>query len=365
MNLTNEYDVFIAFHDSTGADGALQQAELLYNFLQNHGIKCFLFPESSRSSAYKANFIKIMQSRLLILVCNNHIVRVNSGEIDYVSNYHLYVELDTFFALTQTDETFKSINDSAILYFNEFGDTKVDPSPERMHALFNNRNSFFVATPDNIEDICEDVLDWVLNRLESYETNDVSNELIAILAGRISDALNRSIEGINFRRVMRRATTIKCIGISNWTFTLTDGCRKVIDALNHEKQVEMIFLDPEGECVNVRAKEEKKDTKGQIMASFDMLKSEIGSHFKNKPEKIANLKMYTFDMIPRDNLIFVYMQEDAYLFVQNYSHTLPGSACPCLVLHKLKNRESPLFDYYEGIYNNVKDSVKTKPLTLI
>ncbi len=364
MNITNQYDVFIAFHDSSRSSGALRQAESIYNYLQQQGIKCFLFPESSSSSVYKANFIKIMQSRLLLLVCNDTIARTRGGELDVTKNYHLYVELDSFFALTQSDEAFRSVNDAAILYFSENGQKTIVPSPEKLHALFDNRNSFHIATGTDDEDAFDDVLDWAQTRLETYETNDASGELMAILAGRVSDIFNRTIDGVNFRRVMRQATRIKCVGISNWTFTLTDGCTKLIRALNAEKDVEMLFLDPNGKNVALRAEEERKDTRGQVIASFDMLRSELHSHFKGQAEKLAHLKMYTFDMIPRDNLIFIYTPSDSFLFVQSYSHALPGSACPCMILRRAKNKESPLFEYYEGIYDNIKCDFKTRPLCM-
>lgn len=365
MNLNIEYDVFIAFHDSAGSDGALAQAESIYAYLQNNGLKCFLFPQDSNSSIYKANFIKIMQSRLFLMVCNDKLFRKSSGELDYKKNYHLYVEVDTFFALTQSDDTFKSINDSAVLYFTDSPSRKIDQSPETLHPLFNNRNSFFIARSTEDEDTYEDVLDWALERLESYDTSDISNELVTILTGRGSDALNRSIEGINFKRAVRHATMIKCIGISNWTFSLTDGCDKLLKGLKRGTKFEMLFLDPDGECTKIRAEEEQKDTKSQILASFDMMKSELSSHFKQHPEKLENLETYTYDMLPRDNLIFIYTEKEAYVFVQSYSHALPGSACPCKILRRSREKESPLFEYYENIYANVKSNKKTNKLNLV
>lgn len=208
-------------------------------------------------------------------------------------------------SMTSSQHSQRSVNDAAILYFSENGQKTIVPSPEKLHALFDNRNSFHIATGTDDEDAFDDVLDWAQTRLETYETNDASGELMAILAGRVSDIFNRTIDGVNFRRVMRQATRIKCVGISNWTFTLTDGCTKLIRALNAEKDVEMLFLDPNGKSVALRAEEERKDTRGQVIASFDMLRSELHSHFKGQAEKLAHLKMYTFDMIPRDNLIFI------------------------------------------------------------
>ena len=364
MNINTNYDVFIAFHDSSGKDNALNEAKEVYEYLTNQGIKCFLFSEDHSSSLYKANFLKIMQSRLLVMVCNSNLKTTEIGEIDYKNNYHLYVELDTFYAMTQSDEGLKSINDSAIVFFNETGDLKLSSSPEKLHPLFNNRNSFFIVDPNDGDEPFEQLLEWVEDRLENYDGDDVSNELVAVMNGRGSDVLSSNVEGLNFKRIVRKAKKIKTLGISNWTFSLTDGCKKLKKGLGNGTVFELLYLDPDGEFVKLRSEEEQKDTRGQIVQSFDMMKSELNNIKESNPEALNNLTLFTFDMVPRDNLIFVYGDDVDYLFVQNYAHAQPGSACPCSLYKRKKGQESPLFEYYEEIYNNVKNNKNTKEYSL-
>ena len=363
MNIITIYDVFIAFHNSGDDSGSGKQAEAIYKYLTENGIKCFLFTESIES-IYKANFVKIMQSKLLLMVCNSNIALKSNGEIDFRKNYHLYVELDSFFALTQSDAFDKSINDSAILYFANDGNHKLANSPEQMHPLFNNRNSFYFADGTDDEDAFENVLDWVEDRLDVSYDDIVEDELITILSGRGSNPIERRFGSIDFHKVMRHAVKIKCIGISNWTFSLTDGCRKLIRALKKGTEVEMLFLDPDGVNCRIRSEEEKKNTRTQIQDSFDMIQSELLKHFHSDRRPLESLHIFTYDLIPRDNLIFVYTENDAYVFVQNYSHSMPGSANPCLVIRRKADDSSPLFEYYEKVYNNVKDNGVLKPVQL-
>lgn len=43
MQLKKEYDVFIAYHGSYEQGGSAGFAENLYNYLSQHGRKCFFF----------------------------------------------------------------------------------------------------------------------------------------------------------------------------------------------------------------------------------------------------------------------------------------------------------------------------------
>ncbi|MDE7107803.1 MAG: hypothetical protein K2O39_05710 [Clostridiales bacterium] len=356
MNLTNEYDVFIAFHGSGDENGSSDQAKIVYDYLKANGKKCFLFTQEN-GSIYKANFIKIMKSKLFLLVCNDNLEKKNTGEMDNRKNYHLYVECDAFYALTQSEESDKALNDARVAMFSVGGKHKMAQSPERLHPLFNNRDSFQILDPEDYEDGLDDLLDWVESRLDAHYNADVSSEVIAVLTGRV-DVFSREVEGINFRKVMRKATQIKCIGISNWTFSLNDGCKKLINALRNGATAEMLFINPDGESAKIRAIEENKDTRAQIISSFDMLKAELSKAFKDSPDRLNNLKTYVYDLLPRDNLVFVYTEKEAYAFVQSYSHSLPGSANPYLIVKRSKQGDSPLFSYYESIYNYVLNNKK-------
>lgn len=356
MNLTTEYDVFIAFHGSGDEDGSAAQAKLIYDYLQSNGLKCFLFTQNE-GTIYKANFIKILQSKLFLLVCNDSVCRKSNGEIDYRKHYHLYVECDAFYACTQSDRADKSLSDASVAFFTAGGKHKMAQSPEQLHPLFNNRNSFTVLDTEDPDDGLEDILDWAETRLEANRDEDISGEVVAVLTGRV-DIFTREVEGINFGKVMRHAKEIKCIGISNWTFSLNDGCKKLIRALQRGAKVEMLFINPDGESAKIRAKEENKDTRGQIISSFDMIRAELPKHFMGNSEALRNLKTFTYDLLPRDNLVFVYTEDDAFAFVQSYSHSLPGSANPYIIVRRLDNGDSPLFEYYESIYNYVRNNEK-------
>lgn len=349
MNIAKVYDVFIAFHNSGEQNGSREQAQRLYECLEDRGIKCFMFSHKEES-VYKANFMKIMQSRLFIFVCNKNIARNKNGELDFRKNYHLYVEMDTFFALTQSDKVPCSVNDATVVQFVEEDGRFSDTSLEKIHPLFDQRNSFFYV---HDEEDMEEIVDWAEDRLEMQSDDDFSPELLYLSNQRKLDLQNFKVSGIDFRRVLRKAKVIKCLGISNWTFSLTDGCVKLKDALKRGVRCEMLFLDPEGENVKLRSVEENKDTVGQIHSSFDMIRAELKSH----PRRGELLETYVYDLIPRDNLIFIYSEEGDFAFVQNYSHALPGSAAPQFVYERREN--SPIFEYYEGVYSYVKNHSST------
>lgn len=358
MNIVKEYDVFLAFHDSGDINGSREQAKQLYDRLTEAGISCFLFSEQEES-VYKANFIKIMQAKLLILVCNETIARIKTGELDAKKNYHLYVELDTFLAMAQSDKINCSVNDAAVVCFSP-GSARSDISLEKIHPLFDQRNSFFYVNEgtDAYDEEIERVIDWVEERLDLQQEEDFSPELLFVSNQRKLDLQNLKIPGYDFRRILRKATSIKCLGISNWTFSLTDGCIKLKNALKRGVSCEMLFLNPDGEYVKLRAKEESKDTRSQITSSFDMIKAEL----KNVPSRKECFKSYVYDLVPRDNLIFIYSSEGSFVLAQNYSHALPGSAAPQYIY--VKRQESPIFEYYEGIYQYVRNHERTQEYDL-
>lgn len=351
MNIAKEFDVFISYHNSGEKSGSREQAKILYDYLMSSGISCFLFSEQEET-VYKANFIRIMQSKLFIFVCNDTVSRTKTGELDVKKNYHLYVEFDTFFAMAQSDKISCSLNDAAVVCFTSGSGTYSNISLEKIHPLFDQRNSFFYIDEESVEEF-DRIIDWVEERLETQSEDDFSPELLYVSNQRKLDLQNLKISGYDFRRVFRKASYIKCLGISNWTFSLADGCIKLKNALKRGVRCEMIFLNPDGENVKIRAKEENKDTRSQITSSFDMLKSELApSAYKD-----GLLEIYVYDLIPRDNLIFIYSEEGDFVFVQSYSSALPGSAAPQYIYTKKKN--SSIFQYYEGIYQYVRDHERT------
>lgn len=364
MIINKKYDVFIAYHGSSGENSVLQKAEEVYDYLSGRGLRCFLFSRDNNNGVYKANFMKIMQSSLMLLVCNDKLFRCENGEMNYIKNYHLYVELDSFFALAQSDNTPYTINDAALLFFTENDRPVVTPSPEKIHPLFDNRDSFYIATTQNEEDVLEELYEWVEDRLELSRESAGSNELIAVLNGRCLGGLDKKIEGLDLKKLVRNAKHIKCMGISNWTFSLTDGCKNLIKGIRTGTSFEMIFLDPLGECAKIRSEEEQKDTKAQIDASFDMIKSRLRTKFGDNNLIREHLKIYTYDRIPRENLIFIYTDEDAYVIVQNYSFKSPGATCPSFIFKNSDAEGESLFEYYENVYNDILNDLKTKEYDL-
>ena len=362
MIINNEYDIFIAFHNSNSENGSGDEAKKIYDFFSDNGLKCFLFSENN-FQLYKANFVKIMQSKLFLLVCNDSISRTRSGELDFKKNYHLYVEMDTFYALTQEEEFDKSSKDAAVLFFSNQKAGEFSKSPEKLHPLFDHRDSFFIVNNETQQEKFKEILDWALERRSLHNAEDISDEIIALMNGRRTDIFRRKIEGVDFRKILSKAISVKCVGISNWAFSLNDGCEKLHKFLNANIPIEMIFLDPDGENAKIRGTEENKDTHGQIMDSFNMIESEIIEKYKDSPEKLQLLSTYTYDMIPRENIILIYTENDAYALVQNYSYNIPGATSPQMILKK-GHRGSIAFEHYEKIYQTIRQHSNTKAYPL-
>lgn len=134
----------------------------------------------------------------------------------------------------------------------------------------------------------------------------------------------------------------------------------MIKALEKGTSIEMFFLDPDGDNCRARSEQRKINTRTQILDSLDMIESELTKSFGKDSEKYGSLQMYTYDLVPRDNLIFIYTNEDAYVFVQSYSHSMPGTVSPCSIIKRKGNNESsPLFEYYEKLYEAVKGTKET------
>ncbi len=358
----NEYDVFIAFYNNkTG--GSKDEAKQIYDYLTEKNIHCYLYSESGDKD-FKANFVRIMQSKLFLFVYSDGLKRdlLRNGEIDKSKNYHLYVEMDCFMALTQTRAYGHVPSDAAIVYFaNENAvESGSAPRPPYLHPLFTGRDSSMtVCTYSDFKEIYE----WVKKRKSEFGDDEISKEVLMVLNDRRNDLLDSQFSGINFQEIMQNVSSLKCVGISNWAFTVSDGCKKLINVLSDNAAVEMLFLDPSGKNARMRSSEERLDISVQIQTAFNTIRSSFGLQGRSK--LLKKLALYTYDIPPRENMIFIYTKTKGnYALIQHYSYNRPGAFSPCMVLKQSssKTKSDSVFSYYEALYEEIKR--KSKPINL-
>jgi len=224
-----------------------------------------------------------MQSKLFLFVYADGLKGnlLPDGEIDKAKNYHLYVEMDCFMALTQTRAYRHVMSDAAIVYFANENTVENgrSPRPPYLHPLFNGRDSSMtVCTYSDFKEIYE----WVKKRKSEFGDDEISKEVLMVLNNRRNDLLDSQFPGINFQEIMQDISSLKCVGISNWTFTVSDGCKKLINVLRDNAAVEMLFLDPSGKNASMRSSEERLDISAQIQTAFNTIRSSFGLQGRNK-----------------------------------------------------------------------------------
>ncbi len=357
-----EYDVFIAFYNNE-MGSSKNEAERVYNYLTEKNIHCYLYSESDNRD-FKANFVRIMRSKLFLFVYSDGLKGdlLPNGEIDKAKNYHLYVEMDCFMALTQTRAYGHVLSDAAIVYFanKNAAESGKDPRLPYLHPLFIERDSSMTVYTDND---FKGIYDWVEKQKSELVDDEISKEVLMVLNNRRNDLLNSQFPGINFQEIMQNISSLKCVGISNWTFALSDGCKKLINVLRDNAAVEMLFLDPGGENASIRSSEERLDISTQIQTAFNTIRSSLGLQGRN--ELLKNLALYTYDILPRENMIFIYTKTKGnYALIQHYSYNRPGALSPCMVLKQSSSeaKGGSIFSYYETLYEEIKE--KSKPINL-
>ena len=337
MNLDKIYDVFIAYHGGYAKDGSKNYASQIYDYLTNeHHLKCFFFPNEGKD-VYKANIIAAMRSRVFLLVCTKALHRLEDGKLDPKNHYELRTEIDAFYAMTQMSEA--SVMDAKVIVCGDFykGDE------EKLHELFANRTHFFYDKELDLQQI----YGWVNDRLkvgESWQQTQITHEVQAVFATRA--AMNQNC---NLNDLIARAKSVRVVGISNSEVTARINPVAINNCIESGGVIEMLFLDPEGKFTTLREQEESlrpNRIKNITNVNIDTARGFYEGLSKNK----QNLKLYTYDVQPRMNMIFV----DDKLILQYYANNVPGIQNPSFLVERQAN--SPVYDFCEKVYNYIKES---------
>ena len=333
--IKKEHSVFIAYHGTYDKNGSVMYAEQIYKYLKGKGIDCFFFP-GSHGEFYKANVKEIMQSSLFIMVCTNGIKRTENGKVDVSQHLDLFVELDTFYGLTQVGEA--KISDSvAVSIGSEFqhGDEA------RLHPLFSDRLAFHFDVLD--EDNLNKIYNWVLRRQEDKkkENEGLSFEIENVYSKRSHLPHNK------IRQLIVEAKHIRSMGISN-AYLAAQECEDSLKAfLQNGGLLEMLFLDPESENTIRRAQEEDLSKKSIIrketIHAFEALLLIVGNY--------NNAHLYLYDNVPRFNAIFI----DDLLILQFYSYNNKGKDNPVLCIRK-NCEDSPLYNFIDATFEYLKNN---------
>lgn len=344
MNFKKEYDIFLAYHGSHEDGGSRQYATDVYRFLSEKGIRCFFFPFSGKD-VYKANIIEVMKSRLFLLVCTGHIHTDEFGKIDSRRHYELSTEIDAFYALTQIGNG--TVKDAKVLVCGECQKGREGA----LHELFANRTHLYY---DGDAAVLDEVYDWVRSRLENTVTwneTQTTSEIREVFATRAS--MN---QGCHFDDLIATAKHVRAVGISNSELTARINPSAIENCIAHGGQIEILFLDPDGKHTPLREQEEglrpgriRNITNLNIETAQDMIAA--------LPAGKERFRLYTYDMLPRMNMIFV----DEYLILQYYSNKIPGINNPSFFVEK--KSDSPVFTFCERAYEFLKNNAT--PLEVI
>lgn len=335
MSFKKMYDVFIAYHGSYATEGSRSYADKIYDYLSSHGLECFYFPHANKD-IYKANIIEVMRSRVFLLVCTNGLHLLEDGKIDPKNHYELSTEIDAFYALTQIGEV--SVTDAKVVVCGDFH--KGDES--KFHELFANRTHFF---HEGSEADLQKLYEWVIERTarrKTWQETQITSEIKEVFATRAS--MNQSCR---FDDLIATAHTVRVIGISNSEVTARINPNAVINCVEHGGNVEMLFLDPDGQFTRLREQEEGLRANRIKNITNVNIETAIGFYDKIQTNK-DNFKLYTYDKQPRMNMIFV----DNYLILQYYANNIPGIENPSFFIEKQDN--SPIFKFCENMYNYLK-----------
>lgn len=338
-------DIFIAYHGTYNDYGSLNKAKELYYFLQSSGVKCYFFP--NESSSYFANTpFAAQKSGKFIFVCNSNITTNEDGSI---KNNGVLQEITTFWNCIY-DGT-KSRGDARVYVYDGFTSEEAN----KLHIAFQGVAHF----DENhfSQDKCfDEVLRWVLNKDESdkgkpekvnapIEDKGVSNELKKVFIRR--SAMNKSWDLAKMISVARK---IECLGISNNEMTLNMDADILRNALENGTEIELLFLDPRSRFVRFREKEEKQD-KNTIKNNTETTLSFIRRMKKSATSgSFTNLKIYTYDGLPRMNMIFI---DETHLLLQYYANSVPGASNPCFYIKR--QGDDQLYDFYHKQYEQIKN----------
>ena len=187
--------------------------------------------------------------------------------------------------------------------------------------------------------------DLFFSRRGGSSTRDLKNEVTAILENRIP--LGQHIQNLGIK--MGDIDKIRCLGIANWGITT-----EIMMSLQENRvNVEMLLLAPECEYAERRTLEEGNNVSKHVQTALEQF---------DQPTKFQYLTIFTYEQVPRFNIVFIDTRagcKKAYAIAQHYSYSIGGSS-PQIVICKRKNgSESPLYRYYDTIYNYILNDEKT------
>lgn len=335
MRFHKEYDVFIAYHGSYENNGSKAYADKVYNYLNSKGIQCFYFPASCKD-IYKANIIEVMKSRMFILVCTNGL-HTKQGKIDNAQHYELSTEIDAFYAMTQIGNV--TVKEAKVFACGEY----IKGSESSLHELFANRTHFYYNGDDSV---LEDLYSWITTHKgqnHSWNDSQITTEIRQVFATRAS--MNQSC---HFDDLVASAKSIRAAGISNSELTSRINPGAIANCIQNGGTIELLFLDPDGEYTAFREKEEGLRP-NRIKNITNVNIDEALFTRSNMGDKKNSIRLFTYDLLPRMNIIFV----DDYLLLQYYANRIAGNQNPTFFIKRQK--DSPIFSFCEQAYEFIKN----------
>lgn len=343
-------DLFIAYHGTYDGRGSLQKARDLFYYLESKGVKCYFFP--NETNEYFANTpIAVKNSKKFLLVCNDTIARKPDGSIDCNG---VYQETTTFWNCIYEGK--RRRGDARVYAFG--GMTR--ETANDLHVAF--QGVAHIQESENAEESFEDVYRWVVgdgnvgNKGDKksdipsdLRINDVSTELKTVYVRR--SAMNKNWD---LRKMVLVAKKVECLGISNNEMTLKMDESVLREALSNGTHIELMFLKPNGKFTGFREKEEgqarntiRNNTNATLSFALRLKKG-------NKTGKtFENLKIYTYDCVPRMNLIII---DEMHMLLQYYANDVPGGSNPCFYIKK--QCDNQIFDFYYNQYKKIRTEAK-------
>ncbi len=137
-----------------------------------------------------------------------------------------------------------------------------------------------------------------------------------------------------FEKELRRCAAIDIIGIGNSQITEKEMSPLLLEAVGVRRvSLRVLFLDPEGDCVKMRDKDEGykrgwiAEQVRQHCRHFERLREEIG---KKYPHSKQLIKYAYHDSYPTTNAIFF---DGKAMFIQPYFYSIRGRANPIVYFH--------------------------------
>lgn len=144
--LTENFDVFIAYHGTDNPNGSLNKALQIYNLLSKK-YKCFFNPVSNSTGSFMNTPIVASHSKLFLLVANN-LIKLN--ENNEVLSPGLYREIEAFYKAH-----FNDIQNSGIARVYAYGGLKINKAND-FHIVFNGSAHF----SEDIANAEQQLINW-------------------------------------------------------------------------------------------------------------------------------------------------------------------------------------------------------------